>query len=539
MKREKIFFILFIILFFLNCNSRDNFKLKYKYSQEKHEKIILSDLEIFDSEFPVIFPDEKSPDWKPAKLPFIHRMKPLPYYGNYYSFWLRGKFRIKENKAFVCSACYGIRLGLVSAANVVHINGTVVGFFNSTELDKWPWPRSYVFPGYINFKETNEVYIYFFTGNNYITLTSDIVIQDERDFLQDEKWNNFLYNQLPMGFCILFISALILFLYNFFFHKNKRYLFYSLYLLNIIFILILVYFPLKLLPFELTLAIIYSLPPINLLLTAFIFQSFYGIYFWKHNIITAVIVILVSFFIFTRISYPIDIYVFLKPVSFVSFAILFYLIYLIYLLNSLKKDRYKYYFSISLFFFRFIIEIIQLLGIIFNIWYQYFNIIYSTLFFAVFIIVFETRENKQRKIELEELYGKLKTNIVANNHLLTESAETKIGKIMTFLHENFSSDISREGLAYAVDMSPNYMSKIFCKHTGKKINEYINILRITHAARQLEKSDNRKRIIDIALASGFESLSTFNRAFKNIYNITPTEYKKKFSNDSPQIHSVQ
>ena len=73
------------------------------------------------------------------------------------------------------------------------------------------------------------------------------------------------------------------------------------------------------------------------------------------------------------------------------------------------------------------------------------------------------------------------------------------------------------------------MSKLFYQHTGKKINDYINHLRITDAARQLAESSNGKKIIDIALSVGFDSLSTFNRAFKNVFNLTPSEYKKKYN----------
>ena len=75
------------------------------------------------------------------------------------------------------------------------------------------------------------------------------------------------------------------------------------------------------------------------------------------------------------------------------------------------------------------------------------------------------------------------------------------------------------------------MSRLFCIHTGKKINEYINHLRIADAARQLKEPDNRKKIIDIALATGFESLSTFNRAFKINLGLTPMEYRKKYSKE--------
>ena len=61
-------------------------------------------------------------------------------------------------------------------------------------------------------------------------------------------------------------------------------------------------------------------------------------------------------------------------------------------------------------------------------------------------------------------------------------------------------------------------------YTGKKISDYINELRIKRAIEEIEKGN--MLILDIALEAGFESLSTFNRAFKKITGTTPSDYKK-------------
>ncbi len=533
MKKENLIILVFVFLFFLNCNPRDNYKSIFiqKPEQKEHNAIVLSDLEVHnDTGFDL--PDADSPDWKPVKIPFIHRMQSAPLFMNFNSVWLRGKFKLNGHEWNPRSDCYGIRLGPVSAVNIVYMNGLTVGSLYLDELNKLLWPCSYVFPTYVNLKETNEVYIRFITGNEYITLISDIIIQDEESFSRSEKWNNFLYNQFPMGICILFIGVVALFLYNYFIQKNKRYFFYSIGFANTIIILLLIYFPSNTPPIELKACIISALLLFNILFTFIIFQSFYGIYLWKHNITAAVILLLLSVFIFKRSHNSFNTDVFLRPLAYAEIVSLFYIIFLICLLNLLKQDRYKLYFSITLFIIIFIAEVVQSAGIFFNIWYHYFYILYSTPLFAIFIIIFEIRENKQRRIELKKLHEKLKKNGIDNNSI-TESAEKKIEKIIGFLNENFTSDISREGLASAVDMNPNYMSTIFYRHKGKKINDYINGLRIGYAARQLTGPDNGKKIIDIALGVGFDSLTTFNRLFKSIHKITPTEFKKK-NNNKPQ-----
>ena len=96
-------------------------------------------------------------------------------------------------------------------------------------------------------------------------------------------------------------------------------------------------------------------------------------------------------------------------------------------------------------------------------------------------------------------------------------------QVITFLKENYTSDISREGLAHAIDMNPNYMSRIFKQYTGAKLNDYINTLRIDDARERLTGSNSK--IIDIALETGFESLATFNRVFKQITGKTPSQYR--------------
>lgn len=100
----------------------------------------------------------------------------------------------------------------------------------------------------------------------------------------------------------------------------------------------------------------------------------------------------------------------------------------------------------------------------------------------------------------------------------------KLERALAFIKENYQSDISREGLAAQVDLSPNYFSALFAEYTGKKLNDYIIDLRIEKAAELLKATEDK--IIDIAYASGFENLRTFNRSFKKKMGITPQEYRK-------------
>ncbi len=108
---------------------------------------------------------------------------------------------------------------------------------------------------------------------------------------------------------------------------------------------------------------------------------------------------------------------------------------------------------------------------------------------------------------------------------ISPATEEKVKKAVVFLHENFMHDISREGLASLVGLNCDHLGKAFRIYTGKKIQNYINDLRVRSAAVMLR--DKERKIIDIAFESGFESLRTFNRAFTRLMSISPKEYRKK------------
>ena len=116
---------------------------------------------------------------------------------------------------------------------------------------------------------------------------------------------------------------------------------------------------------------------------------------------------------------------------------------------------------------------------------------------------------------------------------ISDDTKEKLEKIIEYLKENFTSDISREGLAGAFEMNPDYLGKVFKIYTGKKISEYINELRIRKAAEMILADD--ASIADIAFSNGFESLSTFYRLFHKIMGESPKSYQDRFSTKNKDI----
>ena len=145
----------------------------------------------------------------------------------------------------------------------------------------------------------------------------------------------------------------------------------------------------------------------------------------------------------------------------------------------------------------------------------------------VMVSVFLVLRDWLKKMEkMDIMYEKLKqTGRTNDDAAITSGTEEKLRKVMDFISENYSADLSREGLAAAVDMNPNYMSRLFKSYTGKKINEYINQLRVNDSIKKLYETN--QRIIDIAFSVGFDNIMTFNRSFKTMMNRTPSEYRRE------------
>ncbi len=101
-------------------------------------------------------------------------------------------------------------------------------------------------------------------------------------------------------------------------------------------------------------------------------------------------------------------------------------------------------------------------------------------------------------------------------------------KITEYIENNFTNDITRESLAKVFNVNIYYISKIFKETFKMNLRSYLGLIRSEYAA-TLIRTTNRT-LTDIALDSGFDSIRTFNRVFKKIYGISPTDFKNNIQN---------
>ncbi|GAK40757.1 transcription activator [Paenibacillus sp. TCA20] len=99
-----------------------------------------------------------------------------------------------------------------------------------------------------------------------------------------------------------------------------------------------------------------------------------------------------------------------------------------------------------------------------------------------------------------------------------------IDKTLTYIEEHLTEEIRTETLADAACLSPFYFQRLFKRLVRKPVQEYIKLRRLAKAINAL--NNPKLRILDVALEYGFSSHGNFSRAFKEIYQMTPEEYKR-------------
>lgn len=100
-----------------------------------------------------------------------------------------------------------------------------------------------------------------------------------------------------------------------------------------------------------------------------------------------------------------------------------------------------------------------------------------------------------------------------------------ISKILVYVNENYKSDISPNDVSQHFGYSQSYISRAFKLCVGITLIRYITILRLHNAVALMNESGNN--ISFCALESGFDSIRTFYRAFRNEFGCSPRDYLKR------------
>ncbi len=100
----------------------------------------------------------------------------------------------------------------------------------------------------------------------------------------------------------------------------------------------------------------------------------------------------------------------------------------------------------------------------------------------------------------------------------------QINKAFEYIERNYPQQITLKDISQAVGFSEYYFSRLFKEYTGQSFLSYLNTYRVKQAAKLLKSTE--RPVLEIALDTGFNSLTTFNRIFRKIKGCSPSYYRK-------------
>lgn len=112
--------------------------------------------------------------------------------------------------------------------------------------------------------------------------------------------------------------------------------------------------------------------------------------------------------------------------------------------------------------------------------------------------------------------GKVYRGLITDDRLLS---------VVSYLYKNIVEEISLESIARATFLSPNIIRNLLAKTYGVGYKRVLSLLRVRYSEMLL--SSTELNLLDIAIVVGFNSVSTFSRAFKEINGQPPSEYRSE------------
>lgn len=110
----------------------------------------------------------------------------------------------------------------------------------------------------------------------------------------------------------------------------------------------------------------------------------------------------------------------------------------------------------------------------------------------------------------------------------------KIKKLMIYIHEHYSQPISVAELSQSVPVSKRACFRLFREHLHTTPAEYIRSYRLQKACQMLARSN--ESITQIACQCGLGSSSYFGKIFRDAYQCTPLEYRRKWHDCDISMH---
>src|SRR5436190_17739251 len=121
----------------------------------------------------------------------------------------------------------------------------------------------------------------------------------------------------------------------------------------------------------------------------------------------------------------------------------------------------------------------------------------------------------------------------------------RLRRIKELVHAKMEDDLSLDEMAQSVGLSTAHFARMFRKSTGETPHRFVLRQRLERAKAMLRAPE--ARVLDVAVACGFKTQQHFAQIFRDVWGVSPTEYRQAlvgpdathasetFSEDSPRL----
>ena len=159
----------------------------------------------------------------------------------------------------------------------------------------------------------------------------------------------------------------------------------------------------------------------------------------------------------------------------------------------------------------------------------------GNIFLCLYVIILGFWGIQQTPVFINTIIPSDKTKTDSRKTQLpkTDTSKNKylFDKIQQFMKKErpfLNSELSLQELAIQLDIPPYLLSQILNSEANQRFFDYVNQYRIMHFKEQIDNARHyQNTLLSIAFESGFNSKSAFNRAFKKMERMTPSEYVRQ------------
>ena len=149
---------------------------------------------------------------------------------------------------------------------------------------------------------------------------------------------------------------------------------------------------------------------------------------------------------------------------------------------------------------------------------------------AIMVIIIKLQVQKRLPQNIEEPAVEKETNRPTKNDANDDdyhSIFTELDKLIIANKWFLQSRLTLQDISLLTGLQTRDISRAINLITKKSFNEYINNYRVEYVCVALSKEHN-KSLTDIYLDAGFSSKASFNKVFKGVTGLTPSEYKSQY-----------